>query len=34
LKQVEGDIIEQHKIAEQEKVDLQAKFEAEKAQMQ
>jgi hypothetical protein len=32
LKQVQGDIIEQHRIAEQEKVDLQAKFEEEKAQ--
>jgi hypothetical protein len=34
LKQVQGDIVEQRRIAEQEKVSLQAKFEAEKAQMQ
>jgi hypothetical protein len=34
LKQVQGDIIEQRKIVEQEKVNLKAKFEVEKAQMQ
>jgi hypothetical protein len=34
LKQVQGVIIEQCRVAEQEKVSLQAKFEEEKAQMQ
>jgi hypothetical protein len=34
LKQVQGIIVEQHRVAEQEKVSLQAKFEEEKAQMQ
>jgi hypothetical protein len=34
LKQVQGVIIEQRRVAEQEKVSLQAKFEEEKAQMQ
>jgi hypothetical protein len=34
LKQVQEDIVEQRRIAEQEKVALQAKFEAEKEQMQ
>jgi hypothetical protein len=34
LKQVQGDIVEQRRIAEQEKVSLQAKFEAKKEQMQ
>jgi hypothetical protein len=29
----QGNIVEQHKIVEHEKVSLQAKFEAEKAQM-
>jgi hypothetical protein len=31
---VQGIIIEQHRVAEQEKVAQQAKFEAEKVQMQ
>jgi chromosome segregation ATPase len=31
---VQGIIVEQHRVAEQEKVSLQAKFEEEKAQMQ
>jgi hypothetical protein len=34
LNKVQGNIVEQHRIAEQEKVSLQAKFEVEKAQMQ
>jgi hypothetical protein len=34
LKQVEGIIVEQRRVAEQEKVSLQAKFEEDKAQMQ
>jgi hypothetical protein len=34
LKQVQGIIVEQHRVAEQEKVALQAKFEEEKVQMQ
>jgi hypothetical protein len=34
LKQVQGEIIEQRRVAKQEKVAIQAKFEEEKAQMQ
>jgi hypothetical protein len=34
LKQVQGVLVEQCRVAEQEKVSLQAKFEEEKAQMQ
>jgi hypothetical protein len=34
LKQVQGDIVEKHRILEQEKVSLQAKFEEKKSQMQ
>jgi hypothetical protein len=34
LKQVQGVIVEQHRVAEQEKVALRAKFEEEKVQMQ
>jgi hypothetical protein len=34
LKKVQGDIVEQCIIVEHKKVSIQAKFEAEKAQMQ
>jgi hypothetical protein len=34
LKQVQGVIVEQHRVAEHEKVALRAKFEEEKVQMQ
>jgi hypothetical protein len=33
LKKVQGNIVEQHRIAEHEKVSLHAKFDEEKAQM-
>jgi hypothetical protein len=34
LKQVQGVLVEQRNVAEQEKIPLQAKFDEEKAQMQ
>jgi hypothetical protein len=34
LKKVQGVLIEQHRVADQEKVSLQVKFEEEKVQMQ